>query len=213
MTYVICFEGQDGVGKTTQIGKLKVYLEGQGFEVVSLKTPGQTQLGKDLRVKILNPLPGQEVRGYGAVGLLLTDMVDLYEREIIPKLGKEGQVILLDRFWYSTWCYQCSEGVDKRVIRSLFKEALPLQPDLKVLLDMPLEESLVRCQDRGKLDFIESRPKEYHKDVYERYQKIAILEGFKRVRVSNIESTHKAVVRLVDELIGIHRPANSCLKV
>lgn len=207
MTYIVCFEGQDGVGKTTQISLLKGYLESIGYEVHYLKTPGQTPLSKDLRKLLLSPEEGKEVSGYGALGLFLTDMVDLYHREIIPLLGKVDCFILLDRFWYSTWCYQSTEGVNTDLLRGVFKDALPIEPDLKVLLDAPLEESLKRCKERGNLDHIESRPIEYHQSVFDRYQTIATLEYFKRVPVNDIESTHKQIIELIETIISSHKPA------
>ena len=211
MTYIICLEGQDGVGKTTQINKLASYLESKGYETHYLKTPGHTPLGKDLRKLLLSPEQGKEIDGYAAVGLFLADMVDQYQRGMLPLLNKRGCFILLDRFWYSTWCYQTPDGVDCNLLRALFKDALPIDPDLKIFLDLPLAESLDRCRERGNLDYIESRPIEYHTSVYERYQTIVALEQFKRVPIKgmDIDSIHTAIVGLVDELTHLHRPAKS----
>jgi dTMP kinase len=42
--YYICFEGTEGVGKTTQTQKLVDYLTGQGFKVLQTKEPGTPHL-------------------------------------------------------------------------------------------------------------------------------------------------------------------------
>ena len=45
----ISFEGVDGVGKTTQVERLRDYLEAAGREVVVTREPGGTALGGSLR--------------------------------------------------------------------------------------------------------------------------------------------------------------------
>ena len=41
----ISFEGVDGVGKTTQVERLRAYVESQGRECVVTREPGGTALG------------------------------------------------------------------------------------------------------------------------------------------------------------------------
>lgn len=200
MTLTICLEGQDGVGKTAQANLLAMYLKGKGLSVEYMKCSGYTPLGKDLRKLILHPEEGKEVKGYAALGLFLTDMTDMYERGIIPLLGKVD-VIILDRFWYSSWCYQSVEGVDRKLLLDLFRRALPLKVDLKVLLDLPLEVSRQRCKERGDLDAIERRGEDYHTQVYEAYQDLVAVEGFERVRVSSVHETHLALIDKVNSLL------------
>ena len=45
----VSFEGVDGVGKTTQVERLRAYLEAQGRTVVVTREPGGTALGKAIR--------------------------------------------------------------------------------------------------------------------------------------------------------------------
>ena len=53
--YFISFEGMDGSGKSTQIIKIKDYLEKNGFEVVLTREPGGTEIGEKIRKIILDP--------------------------------------------------------------------------------------------------------------------------------------------------------------
>lgn len=200
MTVTICLEGQDGVGKTTQANLLAMYLRGKGLSVEYMKCCGYTPLGKDLRGLILHPEEGKEVKGYAALGLFLADMADMYERGVIPLLGKVD-VIILDRFWYSSWCYQSAEGVDRKLLLDLFKRALPLKVDLKVLLDLPPEVSMERCKERGNMDAIESRGADYHTQVYEAYQDLVTVEGFERVKVNSVHETHLTLIEKVNSLL------------
>ena len=45
----VSFEGVDSVGKTTQVERLRAYLEAQGRTVVVTREPGGTALGKAVR--------------------------------------------------------------------------------------------------------------------------------------------------------------------
>ena len=51
----ITFEGGDGAGKSTQIERLKGYLEEQGYEVLLTREPGGTNVGEKIREVLLDP--------------------------------------------------------------------------------------------------------------------------------------------------------------
>ena len=53
--YFISFEGVDGSGKSTQISKLKEYLEESGYDVILSREPGGTRIGEQIRSVILDP--------------------------------------------------------------------------------------------------------------------------------------------------------------
>lgn len=54
----ITFEGIEGVGKSTQVKALRVFLEAKGFEVVLLREPGGTLLSEKIRDILLSPDTG-----------------------------------------------------------------------------------------------------------------------------------------------------------
>ena len=54
----VSFEGVDGVGKTTQVERLRAYLEAQGRTVVVTREPGGTALGKAIRQLLLHGVDG-----------------------------------------------------------------------------------------------------------------------------------------------------------
>ena len=57
----VSFEGVDGVGKTTQVERLRAYLEAQGRTVVVTREPGGTALGKAIRQLLLHGVDGGAV--------------------------------------------------------------------------------------------------------------------------------------------------------
>ncbi|PLS26179.1 dTMP kinase [Bifidobacterium parmae] len=56
----ISFEGVDGVGKTTQVERLRAALEAAGREVVVTREPGGTPLGQAIRSLLLHGVPSEE---------------------------------------------------------------------------------------------------------------------------------------------------------
>ena len=49
----LALEGPDGGGKTTQAARLAAWLRGEGFDVVSCRDPGSTEVGDRLRKIVL----------------------------------------------------------------------------------------------------------------------------------------------------------------
>ena len=50
----ITFEGADGSGKTTQIEKIKAYLEDKGYTCFLTREPGGSDLGNKIREILLH---------------------------------------------------------------------------------------------------------------------------------------------------------------
>src|SRR3972149_2492258 len=105
---LIVIEGGSGSGKTTQIRYLKKELKGWEF----YREPGSTTFG------------------YSAA------RANLIRGVIIPKL-KKGANIVLDRYWYSTYAYQGTDGASKKTIEKISKIATDgLKPDLVIFYDL-----------------------------------------------------------------------------
>ena len=51
----VTIEGCEGVGKSTQVRKLKEYLSLRGIEAVFTREPGGTPVSEQIRGVILNP--------------------------------------------------------------------------------------------------------------------------------------------------------------
>jgi dTMP kinase len=139
-------EGPEGAGKTTQASRLHEALEGIGVEVLSVREPGDTELGEAIRTLLLET---------GRTGAVITPRADaflfnaaraqLVAERIRPALAA-GTTVLCSRFADSTLAYQ-GAGMDLPMadLRELQRIATDgLTPDLTILLDVPVETGLAR---------------------------------------------------------------------
>lgn len=147
---LVVFEGIDGTGKSTHIGRLRKYLEGKGLEVVQSFEPTRGQWGRMLRDSAVTGRLSVEEE----VELFLKDRREHVETLIAPALAR-GAWVLLDRYYLSMMAYQGARGVDASVIRAANEEFAPV-PDAVVWLDIPVSVALERIGSRGERDAFET---------------------------------------------------------
>ena len=144
MSAFIVFEGGDGAGKSTQARMLFRRLLRAGYPAVAVHEPGGTSLGERVR-QWLRSHPG--INSKAELMLFLAARAELVTKVIGPALESQ-QIVVCDRFTASTYAYQGhGRGVDLELIRHLNREATGgIEPDLTVLLDMPVNARLARKQ-------------------------------------------------------------------
>jgi dTMP kinase len=169
---LIVFEGAEGAGKTTQIGLLRDSLRSASVPAITFREPGGTPLGDAIRKLVLDPArtitPGAEAH------LFMGARAELCEREIRPALAR-GLVVLLDRFFLSTYAYQVvGRGLPEEEVRAANRLATGgLVPDLTVLLDHPVSSGLDRADARGGRDRIERSADGFHGQVAAAFRRFA----------------------------------------
>ena len=145
--FFITFEGGEATGKSTLVRVTSTWLQEAGHNVVTVAEPGSTELGARLRRLVKY---GKMPIGPRAEALLfIAARAQLAEEVIAPALAS-GAVVVSDRFGDSTLAYQgYGRGLDVEELRSLNDAATGgLQPDLTVLLDLPVDVALMRRQPR-----------------------------------------------------------------
>jgi len=147
----IVFEGIDGAGKTTQVRLLDEYLRQAGYDVVCLKEPTEGPWGQKLRQ--LAQLGRQEISPATELEWFLQDRHEDVEHNIQPALARR-QIVVLDRYYFSTMAYQGALQLDPEEIRAR-NEAFAPPPDLLFLLHLPAAQGWQRVRQRGMLSHFE----------------------------------------------------------
>src|SRR5512147_2847306 len=104
MSLFITFEGPEGCGKTTQIKLLAEALTARGCNVLSLREPGGTSIGDQIR-EVLHDLRNTEMHARAEILLYNAARAQIVEQRIKPQLAAGG-IVLCDRFADSTLAYQ-----------------------------------------------------------------------------------------------------------
>ena len=169
----ISFEGGDGTGKSTQINRLAEKLRIAGRNVVTTREPGGSPGADAIRALLLEGDPGRWSSLTEAL-LMYASRADHLERTIIPALAN-GAVVISDRFADSTMAYQGLAGsLGENTVKTLHDIVVGNRdPDLTIILDLPVEHGLKRAVTRGGEQRFESKGARYQEDVRQAFLEIA----------------------------------------
>ena len=169
----ITLEGPEGSGKTSQIPPLAAYLRQEGYNVLTLREPGGTEISEQVREVLMN-LRNTAMHPRTEILLFLAARAQLVEEVIRPALAG-GKIILCDRYADSTLAYQgYGHGVDLGVLRSLLDFATGgLWPDLTLLLDIETAAGLNRKQNGGEWNRLDAYTQAFHQRVRQGYLELA----------------------------------------
>ena len=169
---LVVFEGPEGAGKSTQLRLTAEWIAERGFEVVAVREPGGTVLGDEIRRLLLDP--ASDITPHAEALLFMASRAQLVERELRPAL-RDGAVVLLDRFFLSTYAYQgAGRGLPDDEIAAANRLATRgLVPDLTLLLSLPPAEGLARAARRGAHDRMEQAEADFHERVSEAFARFA----------------------------------------
>jgi dTMP kinase len=151
----ITLEGGEGAGKSTQIDHLRRWFADQGRDVLVTRQPGGTPLAEEIRDLLLHR-PDQPVHELTELLLMFAARAQFLAEQVRPAL-EEGMVVLCDRFTDSTYAYQGGgRGMPRESIDVLAELVHgDLEPDLTLLLDLPVSQGMARAADRSRADRIE----------------------------------------------------------
>jgi dTMP kinase len=161
---LIVFEGAEGVGKTTQAGRLMRALESAGVACVYMREPGGTALGEAVRGVLLERQ--RAVAPPAEALLFMASRAQLVAEMIRPSL-ESGSVVVLDRFFLSTYAYQIeARGLAPDAVRSANQLAVGgLVPTVTAVLRLPAGDGLARAEQRSGHDYMEKLGDDFHARV------------------------------------------------
>lgn len=185
---LISFEGSEGSGKSTQIVRLAARLQKLSRDVVSVREPGGTEIGEQIRNLIVHNSRGDEMCAETELLLFAAARAQLVREVIAPAL-KRGAIVLSDRFLDSSTVYQ---GIGRNLaldpVHQINRFAVgSVMPDLTLVIDVPTEVSLERIRQRASdvPDRMERENIDFYKKVREGYlvlakempERFAVIDG------------------------------------
>jgi dTMP kinase len=206
----ITFEGTEGSGKSTQIALLAERLRALGHRVRTLRKPGGTPIGEEIRHTLKHSRDNEAMTAEAELLLMNASRAQLVREVIRPALAA-GEAVLCDRFYDSTTAYQgYGRQLDLRMVHAIIDVAVgATRPDLTLLLLVPHEVGEQRRLARQATlpfmrDRIEAADGSFFARVAEGYQAIADAEP-ERVRpfdaTGTVEEIHAALWQAVEPLL------------
>ncbi len=196
----ITLEGGEGAGKSTQIARLKSWLEGRGHRVTTTREPGGSP-GAEMIRKLLVEGPVERWDGTTEALLHFAARREHLRSTVWPALAR-GDWVVSDRFADSTLAYQgYGHGVEQGIFEQLYAIAVgDFRPDLTVILDLPIEIGLRRAAERrGSETRYESLPHDFHARVHRGFLEIAAREP-KRCVVIDATGTIDAIAGAIADV-------------
>jgi len=206
----ITFEGGEGSGKTTQIHRLKAWLE-KNYDEFSLcltREPGGTEDAESIRELLLN---GSIQKWQPATeAMLMSASRHEHVNHVIRPALQLGNIVVCDRFIDSTHIYQgFVGGISGEVLDGLDKLSCNgLVPDLTLLLDVDSNVGLARTIDRGGSEGrFEAKGEAFHQKVRQGFLARARKEPDRIVKIDAARSpddVERDIISKVKTLLAAH---------
>lgn len=182
----ITLEGVDGAGKSTQARILTRALTLAGYDVLALREPGGTDISEKIRALLLDPA-NADMGDTCELLLYEAARAQLVHQRIRPALAA-GKVVVCDRFFDSTTCYQAfADGLDRKTVDCANALAVgDTVPLLTLVYQIDPEAAVARREGRGAADRMEAKGLAFQRKVGEGFRAIAAEEP---ERVKLIDAT------------------------
>lgn len=191
---LVCVEGIDGSGKSTQLTLLRDWLKSCGKDVIFTEWNSSELICRTTKLaKKKNMLSPRTFSLLHAV-----DFADRFKQVIAPAL-KAGFIVLADRYAYTAFARDVARGVDAQWVRKVYDFAY--KPDLAVYFDIDTKTSMERiCFNRTPKFYEAGMDLKLSNDPYEsymifqgrvvkEYQKM--VDEYGLVKLDALDSIHK----------------------
>jgi dTMP kinase len=209
--WFITIEGPEGSGKTTQAEALADHLARQRLQVDVTREPGGTWLGERIRDILLARTGSSAPTDPLADALLFNAARRQLVTEVIRPSLASGRTVVCARFADSTLAYQgFGAGVALERLRAHETAATDgLEPDLTILLDVPVAEGLARKAPDDVTRFEAEFDLAFHERVRDGFLALAATEPerFAVVDASGAKADVTIdVLAAADRLVGAGEP-------
>lgn len=194
---LVCVEGIDGSGKSTQLVILRDWLKSLKQDVIFTEWNSSDLISQTTKLaKKKNLLSPRTFSLLHAV-----DFADRLEQVIIPAL-KAGFIVLADRYVYTAFARDVARGVDRNWVRKVYGFAV--KPDLTMYFRVSEDVSLERiCSNRAPKFYEAGMDLKISNDPYESYKIFqkrvndeykSMIDEYGLVEIDANESIHKKQV-------------------
>ena len=169
----ITIEGTEGAGKSTNLSSIEKVLNDFEVSYIVTREPGGTAVGEELRSVLLK---NESINISGQTELLLMFASRMQHiNDVIKPALKLNKWVICDRFTDASYAYQgYGRQLNLSFISSLENLVHPdLQPDLTLILDVPVNIAMGRVHSRGNLDRFEQEDVVFFNRVRAGYKEIA----------------------------------------
>jgi thymidylate kinase len=195
------FEGPDGVGKSSIIEEVEKRLLEKDIKVCSLSFPGQRPHSVGKLIYDLHHEPEQfnlrDVPPLSLQMLHISAHIDCIENEIKPAI-KDGQIVLLDRNWWSTWVYGITAGIKPRPLKKVIELELYFWKKIK-----NIELFLIQSETPYKSISDKSQWLSLNKE----YNKLAENSLFRTRKIQNNQGDMNKNIELITQTIIDSQPS------
>lgn len=198
---IISFEGGEGCGKTTQIGKLTKYFKDNGYEVTQLREPGGSEIAEQIRDVILKK-ENSNMTSLCESLCFAASRAQLMDEKIIPALNN-NHIVILDRFIDSSYVYQgLCKGVGLEKVIQLNEIAIQGNlPYITFYIDIEPEIGFKRILQNGReTNKYEMMNMEFHRQVRENYLKLCSLYSNRICKIDGNDSIENIYNKIISVL-------------
>ena len=203
---LICVEGIDGSGKSTQIELLYDWLKSKNMDVILTQWNSSELIANTTKkAKKKNLLSGRTFSLLHAV-----DFAHRLEQTIKPAL-KAGFIVLADRYFYTALARDVARGVDSTWVRNMYSFAI--EPDLTFYFDVSPKDSLERiCSNRQPKFYEAGMDMKLSNNPYKSYvlfqnriveQYKEMIDEFDLIRIDAMDSIHTKQAFIREKVIEL----------
>ena len=196
---LVCVEGIDGSGKSTQLALLRDWLKSTGQDVIFTEWNSSELISQTTKLaKKKNMLSPRTFSLLHAV-----DFADRLKQVIDPAL-KAGFIVVADRYAYTALARDVARGVDPQWVRNVYNFAI--KPDLAIYFDIEAKDAMERiCSNRAPKFYEAGMDLKLSNDPYESYMifqsKVIqeyknMLDEFGIVKLDANDTIHKKQVEI-----------------
>ena len=203
----ITLDGGDGAGKTLQAARLRDALEARGVSTLLTREPGGSPGAEEIR-RLLVSGPVERWEPLAEAMLHAAARRDHLLQTIEPALD-QGFWVISDRFVDSMIVYQgYGQGADLDVLERISTLSLGgFEPDLTLVLDIPVAEGLRRAEVRAGSNRYERMGTEFHERVREGFLARASAEP-ERFAVVDATTDPDTVGREILDIVASRLPVS-----